>query len=148
MGRPANYQRCGPLFREMDEHSEPLPAHTFPTCTPAPNGGVGNLGGEESGHFQELAGVAVDQATGNVYVLNSNIEFGNRRERNEVEVFTATGTAIGTGFGDAGPSRHRNRSLEGPGKVHNIPVASRPIALRRATHHNHKSADACHCNGE
>ncbi len=65
------FQRCGPAYKELEEEGEPLPPNVYPACKPnnAPNA---SFGGEEVGHFETLAAVAVDQASGNVYVRNSS----------------------------------------------------------------------------
>jgi hypothetical protein len=104
------FQRCGPAYS-----AEPRPAATFPTCRPLPLIGAG---GEETGHFNELAGVAVDQATGDVYVLNQP-GIGTR-EHHLVEVFTANGTPVGEGFGDFGHKSPTSPEsiAEGPEKLH------------------------------
>ncbi len=107
----SEYQRCGPAL-VTDEAQ-----HAFHTCT-APN--EGRAGGEESGHFDSPTGVAVDQSTGNVYVLNENPEFARQREHHLVEVFSATGTAVGEGFGDAGVKSPLESIAEGPAKVHRV----------------------------
>jgi len=77
---PRAYERCGPGGE---------PAH--PNCRSEGDAGEG------SGQFFEPQGIAVDQATGNVYVLNRS---GLQREHNLVEVFSADGSEIVTEFGD------------------------------------------------
>jgi len=115
-GGPFNeFVKCGPAYA-----AEPRPAHTFPSCEP-PHGN--EPGGEQVGHLNELSGVAVDQATGGVYVLNS--PNSGVREHHLIEVFTATGTPIGEGFGDWGrkipfPSES---IAEGPEKLHEQSIA-------------------------
>lgn len=106
----SEYQRCGPALA-----TDPV-EHTFHTCTPSRP--VGRFGGEESGHFQLLASVAVDQATGNVYVLNESEEIPQPREHHLVEIFSATGTAVGLGFGDAARKSPVESIAEAPGKLH------------------------------
>jgi hypothetical protein len=106
----SEYQRCGPALATDGTQ------HTFHTCTRAP--AVGLFGGEQSGHFQILAGVAVDQATGNVYVLNESQETPQPREHHLVEVFNATGTAVGPGFGDAARKSPVESIAEAPEKLH------------------------------
>jgi hypothetical protein len=103
------FQRCGPAYA-----AEPRPAHTFANCTPAHRGG----GGEQGGHFNVPSGVAVNQATGDVYVLNPPAL--GVREHHSIEVFTATGTPIGEGFGDWGrKTPFPSESIaEGPEKLH------------------------------
>lgn len=89
----AEFQRCGPALED-----DPL-LHTFPTCTP-PNANA-PFGGEEIGHFELPGAVAVNQATGDVYVVN---EFSKEhRERNLIEMFSAAGVPIGEGFGEGTP---------------------------------------------
>lgn len=105
------FQRCGPAYAV-----EPRPAHTFPTCK-LPKGIAGGKGGEEAGNFAELLSVAVDQTTGDVYVLNGAVQ--GTREHHLIEVFSPTGTPI-SGFGDIGrelplPSES---IAEGPEKLH------------------------------
>ena len=106
----AEFQRCGPAYA-----AAPRPAGTFPTCRPLPFIGAG---GEEVGHFNELSGVSVDQATGDVYVLNT--PQAGVREHHLIEVFTASGTPVGKGFGDYGfKSPTSPESIaEGPEKLH------------------------------
>ncbi len=111
--KASEYQRCGPAL--VTNEAE----HTFHTCTPAPSA-FGAFGGEQSGHFEGLAGVAVDPTTGNVYVLNENGEPPQRREHHLVEVFGATGIAVGEGFGDAGTKSPVESIAEGPGKIHKV----------------------------
>jgi hypothetical protein len=105
----SEYQRCGPALI-----TEPT-QHTFHICTPvipqAP------FGGEEPGHFNCLISVAVNQATGDVYVLNVSVE--NRKQHHLVEVFTANGVPLGAGFGDFGRFLPTRESIaEGPGNMH------------------------------
>ena len=69
-----------------------------------------------------LSGVAVDQATGNVYVLNvpSETEGGGIREHHLIEVFTPTGDPGRRRLrrpGRAGPAPAEGIA-EGPGKLH------------------------------
>ncbi len=114
-GGPSNeFVKCGPAYAEIPEGSRP--PHTFAHCTLL---GVRNApGGEQVAQFNELSGVAVNQATGDVYVLNSPNP--GVREKHLIEVFSATGTPIGEGFGDWGrkapfPSEG---ITEGPEKLH------------------------------
>jgi hypothetical protein len=124
------YQRCGPAFA-----SEPRPEGTFPTCLPSH---LTETGGEEPGHFAPLGGVAVDPATGNVYVLNQPGVGGHPpalRDRNLVEVFSPTGAPIGEGFGDLGRERpFPSESIsEGPEKLHEqSPNSEEGIAVDEA----------------
>ena len=105
------FQRCGPAYS-----AEPRPANAFATCQP----GGSAPGGEQVGHFTVLTGVAVDQVTGNVYVLNENSDSPNVREHHLIEVFSATGVPIGEGFGDIGREKPfpSEGIAEGPGKLH------------------------------
>jgi hypothetical protein len=88
-GGPEEYDRCGPAVAA--EKGEAAP------CKPSK--AVAPFGGEEVGHFETLAGVAVDQSTGYVYVLNVH---SSHREHHLIEAFTAKGSPVGAGFGDAG----------------------------------------------
>ncbi|HEX5309577.1 MAG TPA: hypothetical protein VFW38_10920 [Solirubrobacteraceae bacterium] len=103
------FQRCGPAVEE--ELKEPA------NCEPANR--FGPEGGEQVGNFTGLGGVAVDQATGDVYVLNTG---GNDRKHHLIEIFTATGTPVGEGFGDATrefPAPGESIS-ESPEKLHEL----------------------------
>ena len=120
------YQRCGPALT-----TEPA-LHTFHTCKPPSSNAP--FGGEEIGHFELLAGVAVDQATGDVYVLN--VHYGPRK-RHLIEVFTATGTPVGEGFADAGseppgPGVSGESIAEGPEKLHEIFPTTGALAVDEA----------------
>ncbi len=113
------FQRCGPAYA-----AEPRPAGTFPTCRPPNVSGLGQLGGEQAGNFAAPEGVAVDQATGDVYVLNL-VQHGFR-EHHLIEVFTPTGQAVGAGFGDEGrstPSNSPESIAEGPQNLHEQGIA-------------------------
>jgi hypothetical protein len=107
------YQRCGPALT-----TEPS-QHTFHTCIPQGDNSIGaNSPGEQTGHFSPLTGIAVDPVTGDVYIRDS-ADVGVR-VRHLIEVFTATGTPIGEGFGEQGrrfPSPAESIA-EGPGKLH------------------------------
>jgi hypothetical protein len=119
------FQRCGPAYV-----AEPRPAHAFSTCQPD---GTINAG-EQVGHFGVLSGVAVDQATGDVYVLDSPNN-GGIREHHLIEVFTANGAPIGEGFGDyARVEPFSSESIaEGPEKLHEqSPVEEADIAVNEA----------------
>ena len=114
------YQRCGPAL-ETDE-AEGI----FHTCTfPKPGGN------EEPGHFGVLSAVAVDQATGDVYVRNFPNNF---RKHHLIEVFTATGEPVGEGFGDQGfESFTEPESIEeGPEKLHLSSASAGAIAVDEA----------------
>jgi hypothetical protein len=78
---------------------------------------------EGVGHFFGPEGVAVDESTGYVYVLN-RIEFENpRREHNLIEVFSADGSEVIARFGDAGAESESFE--EGPTKLHRSPEGQR-----------------------
>lgn len=112
------YQRCGPALTTDSLQ------HTFSSCTfPSPGGG------EEPGHFLVLGSVAVDQATGDVYVLN--VHAGGGREHHLIEVFTAKGVPIGEGFGDAGSETQipPESIAEGPEKLHFLFPSQASIAV-------------------
>ena len=113
------YQRCGPAYA-----AEPRPPATFPECRPPSTTGLGTNGGEQSGNFPELGGVAVDQATGDVYVLNKPSP--GYREHHLIEIFSPTGQAIGEGFGDRGrsqPATSAESIAEGPQNLHEQGIA-------------------------
>ncbi len=125
------FQRCGPAYKELEEEGEPLPPNAYPACkhNNKPNA---PFGGEETGHFESPAAVAVDQATGNVYVRNSSFA-GTQRKHHLIEVFTATGEPVGEGFGDAGSESPSPESIEeGPEKLHYMVPASGAIAVDEA----------------
>ncbi len=130
-GPSSGYVRCGPAYRELEEEGEPLPPNTYPACKP--NNSNAPFGGEEIGHFEALAAVAVDQATGNVYVRNPSFA-GTQRKHHLIEVFTATGEPVGEGFGDAGfESFTEPESIEeGPEKLHLSSEAKGAIAVDEA----------------
>jgi hypothetical protein len=113
-GPEAAFVRCGPAFEGTANPAE----NTYEHCRALPEV-VNASGGEEVGHFNPLGGVAVDQATGNVYVLNKHT---SARERHLIEPFSATGTPIGEGFGEAGRSSPAPQEsiAEGPAKLHEI----------------------------
>ncbi len=98
------FQRCGPA-------GDPA----FPTC-PSTNFG---RPGEGVGQISSPKGVAVDQATGNVYVYN----FG--RAKGVVQIFTAQGVPIGS-FGENAPSQS---IAESPEKVHSVGFFKNMIAV-------------------
>jgi hypothetical protein len=118
----AAFERCGPAVIE------------HPACIPPSKPLTGSIGGEEPGQFEAPAGVAVDQATGNVYVLNSI--FRGHREQNLIEVFSADGSALIARFGDAGaapPFPAPAESIaEGPGKLHEISSSISGLAVDEA----------------
>jgi DNA-binding beta-propeller fold protein YncE len=105
------YQRCGPDGEAI-----------HPTCAPVKAGaqteseiGLGR-GGENLGQLSTPAGVAVDQATGNVYVFNV------ARQKGVVQVFSADGSQRLGGFGEYEKPRkfpEPQESIEkGPDKFH------------------------------
>ena len=107
------YERCRPFAGDV--------------CIPPPESGVAS-GGEETGHF-EFPEAAVDQATGNVYVLNTR---SVRRGHHLVEVFTATGAPVGEGFGDAAGSAASESIAEEPAKLHEMETYETTIAVNEA----------------
>ena len=116
------FQRCGPAL-ETD------PAQgTYHTCLPLPRA---HFHPEGVGYFNSPSGVAVDQATGYVYVLNEALfNAENERTHNLVEVFSADGSEVIARFGDEGDeSSSPGESIEeGPEKLHD----SRKIAVDEA----------------
>src|SRR6478672_8803085 len=102
----AEYQRCGP---------EGEVAH--PTCKPPfdplPTG-------EGAGQFWSPYGVAVEQSTGRVYVLDGS------RKNGVVQVLSADGTEVLGSFGERGA--FGESFDEGPGRIHNVRPAG--IAVR------------------
>jgi len=119
------YQRCGPAY---EGSADPGGEHTFEACGFS---AAGYPGEEKPGYFSELAAVAVDQATGYVYVLN--VVAGEVREHHLIEVFTASGEYVG-GFGDAGRERPApSESIEeGPEKLHRMSATIGAIAVDEA----------------
>lgn len=105
------YQRCGP-------DGEPL----HPTCAPyRENEGLGQGGNAESageGQLNRPKAIAVDQHTGDVYVLNAN------RDHAAIQVFSADGSEIIGGFGERsnpGLFPERPASIEEtPTELHDI----------------------------
>ncbi len=92
------FQRCGP-----DGES------AYPTCA------LINLSaprGEGSGQFNAPMGVAVEQSTGRVYVLDL------ARKNGVIQVFSADGSELLASFGEHGASGESFD--EGPGKIHTI----------------------------
>jgi hypothetical protein len=119
------YVRCGPAYHGTANPAE----HTYEHCI-SPGG---EFGGEESGHFGDLGGVAVDQTTGDVYVRNANLVLAGElvRAHHLIEVFTPRGVPVGEGFGDSGDpfSTPPESIAEGPGKLHRIGESESPIAV-------------------
>jgi hypothetical protein len=107
------YQRCGP---DGDA--------AYPEC-----GTVEKTGfpGEGRGQFSEPWGVAVDQSTGNVYVLDA------KRQKESIQVFSADGSQVMAGFGEQ--AKHTSfpepaESIEeGPGRFHRLSVNRQGIAV-------------------
>jgi DNA-binding beta-propeller fold protein YncE len=115
---PGNeFVHCGPAISSL------------PECQVSP---VAAQGGEEPGHFSQLWGVAVDQATGYVYV---NMEAQRptlqqpqiKREQNLIEVFSADGSELITRFADAAPGTQTFD--ESPERVHTF--RARGLAVDR-----------------
>jgi hypothetical protein len=97
------FQRCGPA-------GEPA----YPECaSPSTATDWGGSGGQGVAQITEAVGVAVDQATGNVYVLNTA---GANHQHGAVMVFSANGSLI-TEFGDA-YTIFGESFEEGPEKFH------------------------------
>lgn len=89
------FQRCGP-------DGDPA----FPTCEQERVGSSG----EGAGEFSRLKGIAVDESTGNVYVLNA------KRQHGVVEVFSADGSELIASFGEMGAPGETIE--EGPERIH------------------------------
>jgi hypothetical protein len=97
---PRQFERCGP---------DGEAAH--PACM-TENGDT--LGNEGTGQIFAPRAVAVDQATGNVYVLNDHYQ---SRLHNLIQVFSPDGSQLIAAFGNAGEP---NESIEaGPENLHN-----------------------------
>ena len=82
---PPEFERCGPAGEPGKK------------CSASPIG----LSGEGVGQVGSPVGIAVDQQTGDVYVLNGD---GIQRQHHLIQVFTADGQPIGNGFGDRNTS--------------------------------------------
>jgi hypothetical protein len=95
-GGGGGFQRCGP-FGEPE----------YPKCLSGGGGGTGK------GQLAGPTGVAVDQATGNVYVLNSA---GPGRPHDVIQVFSADGSELITSFGDA--AGFQEKTSESPTNLH------------------------------
>lgn len=115
------YERCGPAVEEEGGEA----AH----CRPHQGNVNGGHGGPELGHFEGLLAVAVDQANGYVYVRNE--VYWGTREHHLIEVFTAMGTPVGEGFGDAGDksSSPAESIAEGSDKLHRVFGSEAGIAV-------------------
>jgi hypothetical protein len=97
---PPQFERCGP---------DGEPAH--PVC------GDGSAGlGEGAGQLWRPRGVAVDQTTGYVYVLNEGYSLPPGRKHNLVQVFSADGSQLIASFGDLGGGAETFD--EGPERIH------------------------------
>lgn len=119
------YQRCGPAYVGT---ADPMTEHTFERCEFKRGA---SSGAERSGEFGALASVAVDQANGNVYVLNVQNPL---KQRHLVEVFTASGAPVGEGFGEAGRETPLPAESieEGPDKLHEMASSAGAIAVDEA----------------
>jgi hypothetical protein len=110
IGGKKQFERCGP---------DGEAAH--PVCKAGQLGNAGSFG-EGAGQHHVPIGVAVHQATGNVYVLNTpatqDPNSPLQREHDVIEVFSADGSQIVTSFGDAGASTETFD--EGPEKLHRV----------------------------
>jgi hypothetical protein len=80
--------------------------------------GQGTNHGEGLGHFNGLRGIAIDQSTGYIYVLNGAEYVNNNREHNLIEVFSADGSESIARFGDAGQQSPAETIEAGPEKLH------------------------------
>jgi hypothetical protein len=100
VGGSNQFERCGP---------DGEAAH--PACK---SGGEGGSEGAGAGQFNYPQGIAVDQSTGNVYVASDPYE--PVRPHNVIQVFSADGSQLIGGFGDAGV--YQETFAEGPEKLH------------------------------
>lgn len=130
VGGPGSaYVRCGPAYEGTANPAE----GTYEHCNePPPNA---QLGGEEPGHFETLQGVAVHQTTGNVYVRNfPGLTGEGKRQHHLIEVFTATGTPVGEGFGDSAKESPADAEsiANAPEKVHATDREGGAIAVDEA----------------
>jgi DNA-binding beta-propeller fold protein YncE len=94
----AEFQRCGP-DGEVAHPTCELPFETLPP-------------GEGAGQLLQPFGVAVQQSSGNVYVLDSG------RNAGVVQVFSADGSSLVASFGERGVTGESFN--EGPGKIHRL----------------------------
>jgi DNA-binding beta-propeller fold protein YncE len=106
VGGSNQFERCGP---------DGEAAH--PACKA---GGEKGSEGAGAGQFAVPRGIAVDQSTGNVYVANAVYE--PVRPHNVIQVFSADGSQLIGGFGDAGVPFES--IAEGPEKLHQIRESS------------------------
>jgi hypothetical protein len=100
-GQSGGYERCGPEGEAV-----------HPTCSTteaAPGEGVGQ--------FILPVGVAVDQQTGDVYVLGNSANGSGGRKHDLVQVFSPDGSTVIGGFGDQGAPGET--VIEGPQNIHN-----------------------------
>jgi DNA-binding beta-propeller fold protein YncE len=81
--RSGGYERCGSAGEA-----------SHPTC------GADGIGGDGLGQFYEPNGIAVDQATGNVYVMNQAFPSGGQ-DQGMIQVFSPDGSQILAKFGGA-----------------------------------------------
>jgi len=128
-GPSSAYVRCGPAYEGTASEAE----HTYEHCKKAEAPAA--FGGEEVGNFETLMGVAVDQATGYVYVRNySGARGTGHRRRHLIEVFTARGEPVGEGFGDAadGSTTPPESIAETPEELHRMLPKEGAIAVDEA----------------
>jgi hypothetical protein len=107
------YVRCGPAYVGVANPAE----HTHEKCSHHINPHSGELPGQ----FEQHTNIAVDQATGDVYVRNgTNSDGTGVREHHLIEVFTANGEIVGEGFGDSadGVSSPPQSIAQSPGALH------------------------------
>jgi hypothetical protein len=128
-GPEGEYVRCGPAYAGTASPAEGTYEHCLPANPHAPSGG------EEPGHFNSLMGVAVDQATGDVYVRNYSGGTGNGPRKNHlIEVLTARGGLVGEGFGEAadGLTTPPQSIAATPGELHRALQEEGAIAVDEA----------------
>ncbi len=112
------YERCGPAYSGTANSSQ----NTYEECAVPPK--VNQFPGEQTGNFGELSGVAIDQATGDVYVRTQTFANGSQpRQKHLIEVFSATGEPIGEGFGESadGAGQPPESIADSPQKLHRAP---------------------------
>ncbi|MBS1882067.1 MAG: hypothetical protein JSS97_03830 [Actinobacteria bacterium] len=120
------YVRCGPAYTGVANPTE----HTYEHCKPA----TAQLEppGEQPGQFGTLTAVAVDQATGTVYIRNENFEDGTgARPQHVISVLTATGALLGEGFGEQaiGTSNPPQSIAATPDKLHKATAGRTALAV-------------------